>query len=179
MVIIARYEIQYNQKNDIWKIISVENPYCPYCDSLLKYRDSRYRTGKQSSGSKRRYQIRRLKCPDCGKTHTELPDFLHPYKHYEAEVIQNELDEISPSCCGADDSTIRRWRTGWRQTRAQAGRAISSIKARLANTMDHLIHGEDPIMQIKLYCPERWLSFVIRLLIGGGFPIYTKFAFCP
>ena len=33
-------------------------------------------------------------CPICHSYHTELPDCLVPYKHYEAEVISGVLDEV-------------------------------------------------------------------------------------
>ena len=53
-------------------------------------------------------------CPICHSYHTELPDCLVPYKHYEAEVISGVLDEVvRPENLDSEDypsfSTMRRW----------------------------------------------------------------------
>ena len=52
-------------------------------------------------------------CPICHSYHTELPDCLVPYKHYEAEVISGVLDEVvRPENLDSEDypsfSTMRR-----------------------------------------------------------------------
>lgn len=42
------------------------------------------------------YQINRLKCTnkECGKLHNELPDCLSPYKHYDAGLIEDVVDDV-------------------------------------------------------------------------------------
>ncbi|TYZ24525.1 hypothetical protein FZ040_00300 [Selenomonas ruminis] len=49
-------------------------------------------------------------CPNCGHTHTELPDFIRPYKHYESSVIQEVVNGKSTDICEADESTMKRWK---------------------------------------------------------------------
>lgn len=59
---------------------------CPICQGLLKHYDRRIRKAIGSEEVKQ-YSLRRLRCQTCGKLHLELPDFLLPYKRYEAKVI--------------------------------------------------------------------------------------------
>ena len=67
---------------------SSENSHlCPVCQDTLRYRDSRPRIRKKEGGVKERLMIRRFRCQNCRTYHNELPDYLVPYKHYEAEVI--------------------------------------------------------------------------------------------
>jgi hypothetical protein len=179
MIIITQYKKLYNQKTNIWTIIAMEESVCPYCGTPVKSRDSRLRSGIKTHGAKCWYRIRRLRCPGCGKIHTELPDFLHPYKHYETAAIQNEIDEITPSCCAADNSTIRIWRGQWKRAQPAMSGALASLRARFLNLILPLTCKEDIVAQIRSSEKARWLPFVIRQLTGGGFSIYTKFAFCP
>jgi hypothetical protein len=179
MVIIPRYELSYNDKKMEWTVISRVESACPYCFAPLTSYDSRRRSGIKSSGEKLWYRIRRLRCSICGKIHTELPDFLLPYKHYEVDVIQGEIEGITPSCCAADDSTIRIWRSQWERSLPQLFGALASLQVRFVHHIPPLTKGGSLISQIRSSGEERWLPFVIRQLIGGGFPIYTKFAFCP
>ena len=61
--------------------------------------------------------LRRLRCTHCKKLHTELPDFLVPYKRYSRKCIE---DVLSGSRTGSPDDErtrgkIRRW---YRQIRS-------------------------------------------------------------
>ena len=64
---------------------------CPCCGGALKYRDRRQRKARDESGDWVIYQLRRLRCQGCGKLHTELPDFLLPYKRYCRAVFETVL----------------------------------------------------------------------------------------
>ena len=35
--------------------------------------------------------IQRLRCKSCGRTHSLLPDFLHPFRHYVLELLQRTV----------------------------------------------------------------------------------------
>ncbi|WP_429472508.1 DUF6431 domain-containing protein [Neobacillus sp. B4I6] len=52
---------------------------------------TRDRKSKERSGETRVYNIRRLRCDNCGSIHHELPDFLVPYKRYESNCIEMVL----------------------------------------------------------------------------------------
>lgn len=72
-------------------------------------RDSKKRTVLDASGNSYEFRLRRLRCPKCGVTHTELPDFMAKNKHYSREAIESVLNGTCKDYA-ADDSTIRRWR---------------------------------------------------------------------
>ena len=73
---------------------SVTSHLCPKCHSILRYRDSRKRILRKEGGTKQHLLIRRFYCEQCQAYHTELPDCLTPYKHYETEVISGVLDGV-------------------------------------------------------------------------------------
>lgn len=54
-------------------------------------------------------KLRRLCCQKCHTVHTELPDFIYPYKHYCLNLIQKVLDNHC-DICPAENSTIVRWK---------------------------------------------------------------------
>ena len=111
MIIVSSFNLDHNTKTGVFTIITDETSGCPLCDSELTYRDSKHRNLKDLYGKLRRFLLRRMRCKECNKLHTELPNIIQPYKHYESYVIQCILDESEEaSKCAADDSTIRRWK---------------------------------------------------------------------
>lgn len=71
-------------------------------------RDSKKRHIILAGGEVRTFQLRRLKCRNCGTLHLELPDIFLPYKHYSREVINKAVGGVLPDC-PAENSTIYRW----------------------------------------------------------------------
>ena len=123
--------------------------------------------------------LRRLLCDDCKKLHTEIPDIIQPYKHYDSETIQSVIDGGEKArCCVADDSTISRWKSGF-------AKAAPDIEQRLASVYVREVDGTIPVLSsitILAYIramQKRWLAFVMALLINGGHKLRTRFAFCP
>ena len=43
---------------------------------------------------KRWLMVRRFRCSSCHALHTELPDCLIPYKHYQTEIISGVIDGV-------------------------------------------------------------------------------------
>lgn len=89
---------------------------CPKCGGRLKYYDSVKRIVRMKLGITRKVIIRRMKCEQCGSLHRELPEFLLPYKQYEAEVILGVIEGfITSDTLGYEDypceMTMMRWRT--------------------------------------------------------------------
>lgn len=89
---------------------------CPLCRGDLKYYDKVRRIVRTKRRETQWIKIRRLKCVDCGALHRELPDFIFPYKQYEAEVILGVLEGfITPEILGYEDypceATMCRWRS--------------------------------------------------------------------
>ncbi|RYL96481.1 hypothetical protein EWH99_13730 [Sporolactobacillus sp. THM7-7] len=89
---------------------STEKVPCPCCGEKLNVIGSRRRNYRERSGEKKVLMIRRLRCTDCQKIHHELPDFLVPYKRYQAECLEKALSEPETCDVAADDATIYRWR---------------------------------------------------------------------
>ena len=110
MVIVTRYTVEYDEGQAVYRIRSLTPPFCPDCDALLSGYDTRARNVIDSSGTVKRFKLRRLLCPVCKKLHTELPDFIQPKKHYEAKLIKDAISGLI-DYCPADDSTVRRWRS--------------------------------------------------------------------
>ena len=71
---------------------------------------SRPRVWYQSSGERSVLVIRRLRCESCLKIHHELPDFLVPYKRYDADSIEGVLSEPPRTDIAVDESTLSRWK---------------------------------------------------------------------
>ena len=66
---------------------------CPTCGGTLKYHDSIPRIVKTVGGVKRWDKIQRLICQNCRAVHREIPDYLFPFKHYEADIIKGFIVE--------------------------------------------------------------------------------------
>lgn len=82
---------------------------CPDCGGNLVRRGNKKRTIIHEDGSKQIFSLKRYYCEVCKKTHTEIPEFIVPYKHYHKEVIEKVKGGNTETFCG-DDSTIRRWK---------------------------------------------------------------------
>jgi hypothetical protein len=59
--------------------------------------------------------VQRIRCANCGKTRTLLLANMLPYKHYAAYEIEQVLQTqenstVPPHECGAEESTLRRWK---------------------------------------------------------------------
>lgn len=87
---------------------------CTSCGGVLKHYDKVKRILRTKGGVKRTVEICRLRCESCRAIRRVLPDFIFPYKHYEAEIIKGVLDGfITPLVFGYEDypcdMTMRRW----------------------------------------------------------------------
>lgn len=95
-------------------MINVGDIACPDCGGNLV----RYGTVRRIIRTKNREThwviIKRRKCSDCGKIHRELPEFIFPYKQYEAEVIRGVIEGfITCETIGYEDYpcelTMKNW----------------------------------------------------------------------
>ena len=130
-------------------------------------------------GTRVKYAFRRLECKCktcCQKLHTEIPDFTQPYKHYEASVIQAELDE-STDFCPAENSTIKLW---IRQFNNNLDRLESVLKAQWCKVFNkHYPLTADSLLQTYITSESNWLTVVTQICIKGLHGIPTQFAFSP
>ena len=107
MIVISRYILK--QEGNAYRVLNRDVPLCPLCGAVMAGYDTRKRKSIDDSGERKTLLLRRLRCPQCGVLHLEIPEFLLPHKHYDREVISTVLSGDSSSC-PADDSTIRRWK---------------------------------------------------------------------
>lgn len=65
---------------------------------------------KDESGEIYVFKLRRYKCENCQKIHTEIPDCIMPYKQYSKKVIS---DVCSGKCdyYVVDNATVWRWKS--------------------------------------------------------------------
>lgn len=93
-----------------------EKPICSICGKKLKYYDSVPRTVRTKARQTRQVRVRRFRCSYCGSIHRKLPDYIFPYKQYEAEIIRGVIEGlITCETIGYEDypceMTMIRWRS--------------------------------------------------------------------
>jgi uncharacterized protein YbaR (Trm112 family) len=179
MVIVSSFKLSHNESSGIFTVIAEEFVCCPLCRGELFYRDSRLRTLKGLLGEVWYFFLRRMRCQTCKKLHTELPSIIQPYRHYSSEAIQSVLDGSEAGVdCVADNSTIRRWKTDFAQAEPDINQRLASIHAQMDIDKTPIASTVHILGNIKIKI-ERWLAFVMELLINSGHIICTQFAFCP
>lgn len=87
---------------------------CPKCGGILKYYDKVNRLVRQKGGCKSDVKIKRFKCAECKHILRDLPNYIYPFKHYEAAIIDGVLEGlITPETIGFEDYpcelTMLRW----------------------------------------------------------------------
>ena len=165
-------------KIHIFFIKSKESSSCPSCDGRLIVRDSKLRhVIRKESEEPCWYRLRRLKCKGCNKLHTELPDFMQPFKHYESISIQDTLDDKRDNYCRAEETTLYRWRSDWARAKATIEALLIACWMNETRKSYPLYH--DSLLKTIRKSESSWLAFVMRNLISAGHRIHTQFAFCP
>ena len=179
MVMVSSFNEKYNTNYDAIEIISSSIHHCPQCSGGLVYRDHKLRRTKNLAGGETLYLLRRFRCTTCGKYHTEIPDSIQPYKHYDSETIQSVLDEEEcTDACIADASTIRRWKEEFQFAAHNIEQQIAAVYAKESGNHVPLRTPGEILKHIRTL-HNRWLAFVMTLLINTGYKLCTRFAFCP
>ena len=177
MFIVSSFETRYNTERKYHEIVSAEETRCPFCSGILKYRNSKPRRTLDELSNITIYLLRRFWCDGCRHLHTEIPDFIQPYRHYGSSVIQDVLDG-GGDACAADDSTIRRWRNDFKEAEADIEQRLKSIYAIGTGSHAPLTTRKKTLGSLMKAEPH-WLLFVMKLLICHGHRLCTRFAFCP
>ncbi len=89
---------------------------CNRCGKKVKYYDSVQRIVRGKYGIVQWVKVRRFRCSYCGEIHRNLPDYVFPYKQYDADIIVGVLEGfITPEVIGFEDypceMTMVRWKT--------------------------------------------------------------------
>jgi len=108
---------------------------CPICHNLLELHDSYRRHCRDESGKRHYGWVAQGHCATCDKYPALIPDFIKPYKHYKADVIERAISETEAGNnvedlggCAADASTMRRW---VREFKARGEQAVDSLFSKL------------------------------------------------
>lgn len=96
-------------------MVSNEELTCRNCGARLKRYDNVLRIVRIKGRKTSWVKVNRFRCPSCGQIHRELPDYISPYKQYEAEVIRGVLEGfITCETYGYEDypceMTMARWK---------------------------------------------------------------------
>jgi hypothetical protein len=179
MIIVTLFKTIYNTTKDYFQIVTAETNGCPFCESELNYRNSRLRESKKLDGEVRRFLLRRFFCKTCETFHTEIPNTIQPYKHYDSQTIQAVLDGSEDAlACVADDSTIYRWKKTFSENEADIERRLGSTYAKEIDEASPISTGTQLLAWIRSFY-RQWLAFVMAQLINKGHILRTQFAFCP
>jgi C4-type Zn-finger protein len=149
---------------------SEDVPMCPLCGGQLRYRDSRPRIIRREGGIKDQLLIRRFRCEDCHHYHSELPDCVVPYKHYETETISGVLEEIvTPADADSEnypsETTMERWKEWYRQNKANMEGHLQRISYRLGlDTGGSAIRLLEYLQSTR----EKWLEAILRVIYNSG-----------
>jgi hypothetical protein len=95
------------------------DPDCQASGCLIRW--GTYERSARTGDVDYRILIQRVRCKACGHTHSLLPDFLHPHRHYVIRLLQRVVSlyliaglgwdrlmkKLSPP--GPDVSTVREW----------------------------------------------------------------------
>jgi len=177
MIIVSSFKLKYNKESDIFTVVSLLTNCCPLCSGSVYHRDNKTRYLKNANGDRCRFSLRRMLCELCKTLHTEIPEIIQPYKHYDSETIQSVLDgNKEAKACVADDSTIRRWKKSFAEAEPDITRRATSV---LKQESKKAVPVKITILTILYFkgMYENWLASIMRLLINNGHKLCTRFAF--
>ena len=102
---------------------------------------------------------------------------MQPFKHYEADAIQVEIDR-SHENPDADESTLKRWRTEFQNLKNHIEGTLRALWSQIHGVHYPLLKQDSLLDLIRKHEP-RWLRFVNKALINRKLSVHTQFAFCP
>lgn len=145
----------------------------------MKVMGTRDRKSKESSGETKVYNIRRLGCVNCGRIHHELPDFLVPYKRYEAECIEKVLTD---SLHHDIPSTLFRWLDWFTSFVEYWIGCLTSIMFRIQGKSPVNLSSEASLSALQrigrwVGDAPRWLARIVRPIANDNLWLHTRSAF--
>ena len=165
MIIINHFG-KNSREDGLIYIISEEVHSCPKCGGKLKTKDYRERQEWMKYGDKFHYLLRRLQCKECGAIHTELPNFLLPYKRYNAEAIESVLNGEGSDCV-ASVRTKKRWK-GWY---SRVWKVVLYLLNRILKKEQNISRPEELIT--KKPKEAGWLKTAVMAVINSGEKVPT------
>lgn len=150
---------------------------CPICSGSLSVRDSRKRTYVNPNGTKQGLWIRRLVCGKCGKIHSELPDWIVPYRRYTQESIEPVIGG-GDGPDGPDGSTLKRWKSWFRGRGTYLVGCLQSITVRITGKPVETPKAMPILHRVwsLVGWEAGWLSQIVRSLANSGLWRHTRSA---
>jgi hypothetical protein len=96
-------------------------------------------------------RVQRIRCKVCGRTHSLLPDFLHPYRHYVIRLLQNVIHLYLITEPGPARSTVREW---IRSFAYGAGELLLDL-------LTHRLVALDPLVDLPDRAPPEHLQRIL------------------
>jgi len=126
---------------DCWAAV-LRSARCPRCDCCYRKHQVRDRAAWEDCEHAGRIPILRIRCPNCGRTSTVLPDFLTPLRRYLTPIREAVVTgkDTAPPC---DERTARRWVGAFR---ADVKTAIHHVTNLILNSQG-LSRGEQTFLQ--------------------------------
>ncbi|WP_275591438.1 DUF6431 domain-containing protein [Neobacillus cucumis] len=155
----------------------------PCCGKSMSVIGTRDRKSKERSGETKVYNIRRLKCDNCGRIHHELPDFLVPYKRYDSESIEMVLSNPSNHDIPADESTLFRWNEWFKSFLDYWVGCLISIMHQTKQENIPLdlrsVNSETALQRLGRLVgnASRWLARIVRPIVNINLWLHTRSAF--
>lgn len=159
-------------------VTSKEKHNCPVCNGVLAGIGSVKRHIRDENSEKVWCRIDRTKCKECKKTHNMLPDFMIPYKHYEAKIIETVIDEAE-HCFAIEESTIYRWKRWFKDMKGLINSNLRAVWQAIEGLFYPLLDNTSSLLEKLRQSGGKWLTNVMRLTINAGYPAYTQFAYSP
>ena len=130
-------------------------------------------SAKKEGGVKEQLIIRRFHCKNCHSYHSELPDCLVPYKHYETEVISGVLDGIvQPDDLDSEDypsfTTMLRWLQWFRENHERINGYLRTIREFLLGVITKKSLASVSLLDSFRNQYQNWLEIILRQIYNSG-----------
>jgi len=123
-----------------WCLVLSGKVVCAICLGLLKINSCYRRHCRDENGTRLYGWVAQGHCEACKKYPSLIPEFIMPYKHYKAEVVERVVAESEGGGsverlggCSADVSTMRRWD---RQFKVRGVKAVGWLVSTLITLRD-------------------------------------------
>lgn len=101
-----------------------------------------------------------------------LPDFMVPYKHYEAEAVSDVLDEViteeSPVDCPSIQ-TMRHWKVWLYFNKDRIEALFRGIGYRVLGFSEEFIFDTGCLLDQLRRKTDHWLMITIRFIYNSGY----------
>ena len=156
---------------------------CALCMGALKYHSCYWRRIKDEEGDCQNGWVAQGHCASCNKYPALLPEFIMPYKHYRADVIEGVIKGSEEGAviehiagCAADVSTMRRWVRQFRGRMARSAVKLLITGLELLDVYDGMLklHALTLLSRIARLLHGHHVSESDRIIGGGNIILTTQ-----